>query len=72
MQRYNLEGEEFIPLCDLLKLLGLCQTGGHAKLVISEGEVLVDGEIELRKRCKIRLGQIVEYNGEKIEIHNHS
>jgi ribosome-associated protein len=72
MQRYNLEGEEFIPLCDLLKLLGLCQTGGHAKLVITQGEVLVDGEIELRKRCKIRIGQVVEFNGEKIEIHNHS
>ena len=72
MHQYNLEGEEFIPLCDLLKLLGLCQTGGHAKLVISQGEVLVDGEVELRKRCKIRLGQVVEFNGEKVEIHNHS
>ncbi len=72
MQIYNLEGEEFIPLCDFLKLLGLCQTGGHAKLVISQGEVLVDGEVEVRKRCKIRLGQVVEFNGEKVEIHNHS
>ncbi|MCF8060630.1 MAG: RNA-binding S4 domain-containing protein [Bacteriovoracaceae bacterium] len=65
---YNLEGVEFIPLCDLLKVLGLCQTGGHAKLVISHGEVMVDGVVELRKRCKIRKNQTVEYNGQKISI----
>lgn len=61
-------GVEFIPLCDLLKAVGLCQTGGHAKLVISDGLVLVDGEVELRKRCKIRPGQIVEFESQSVLV----
>ncbi len=64
----NLEGSDYIQLCDLLKAANLCQTGGHAKLVISEGEVKVDGKTEFRKRCKIKSGQIVEYNQEKIQV----
>ena len=69
---YFLEGEPFIPLCDLLKVTGLCQTGGHAKLVISQGEVLVDNETELRKRCKIRAGQTVDFAGQKIFVKDHN
>ena len=68
MEQFKLANNEFIPLCDLLKRTGLCETGGHAKAVISDGEVKVDGEVELRKRCKIRLGQVIEYNGQKVEI----
>jgi len=68
MNEYNLEGREFIPLCDLLKKVSLCQSGGEAKFVISEGEVTVDGEVELRKRCKIRASQIVEFQGQKITV----
>lgn len=64
----KLEDSEFIPLCDLLKSTGVCQTGGHAKMVIAAGEVLVDGTVETRKRCKIKKGQIVEYNGEKVSV----
>lgn len=65
---YQLKGKEFIPLCDLLKIMNLCQSGGDAKFAISEGEVLVDGEVELRKRCKIRQGQKVEFAGQTIDI----
>ena len=54
---YILDGADFISLCDLLKLLDLVQSGGQAKFVISNGEVLVDGEVETRKRKKIRAGQ---------------
>jgi ribosome-associated protein len=68
MKEFKLENTEFIPLCDLLKSVSLCQTGGHAKMVIAEGHVLVDGEVELRKRCKIRVGQVVEFEGETIKI----
>jgi ribosome-associated protein len=39
-----------------------------AKAMIADGTVLVDGQIELRKRCKLRRGQVVECGGEKIEI----
>ena len=68
MKILSLEGREFIPLCDLLKRVGLCETGGHAKMVIAEGLVKVDGEVELRKRCKIRAGQIVEFEGQKTKV----
>jgi ribosome-associated protein len=68
MQIIKLKETPYIQLCDLLKLAGLCQTGGHAKIVIAEGEVKVDGEVELRKRCKIVKNQIVEYDGQQIKV----
>ncbi len=68
MLELSLEGTEFIPLCDLLKRMGLCETGGHAKTVIAEGAVKVDGEVELRKRCKIKSGQIIEFSGQTIKV----
>ena len=70
MKEFKLNKAEFIQLCDLLKTTGLCQTGGHAKNVISEGLVKVDNDIELRKRCKIRVGQIVEFENQIIKITN--
>ncbi|MFU8806272.1 MAG: type ISP restriction/modification enzyme [Bradymonadaceae bacterium] len=61
MDTFDLNGRPFIELCNLLKLTGYCSSGGSAKLTIAAGEVKVDDQIELRKRCKIRPGQIVEY-----------
>ena len=49
MEEFSLEGREFIELCDLLKIKGLCASGGMAKTVIAEGLVMVDGNVELRK-----------------------
>ncbi len=68
MEEFNLEGREFVELCNLLKLTGLCSSGGTAKLMIAEGCVKVDGRVELRKRCKIRAGQIVEFEGQRIKV----
>jgi len=68
MEEFNLDGHEYIQLCDLLKTMGACETGGHAKQVIANGDVLVDGQVEQRKRCKIKAGQLVEFNGEKIKV----
>jgi ribosome-associated protein len=68
MALFDLEGHEFIALNDLLKVEGLCDSGGIAKSVIAEGQVTVDGAVELRKRCKIRSGQVVEFAGHKIVI----
>jgi ribosome-associated protein len=68
MALFDLEGHEFIALNDLLKVEGLCDSGGIAKSVIAEGQVTVDGAVELRKRCKIRSGQMVEFAGHKIVI----
>ncbi|MEV1240826.1 RNA-binding S4 domain-containing protein [Nonomuraea sp. NPDC050022] len=60
---------DFIPLCDLLKYCGVTETGGMAKHLIAEGMVSVDGEVELRKTCKIRTGQMVTGEGFSIRVH---
>jgi len=66
MDSFELEGHEFIELNNLLKITGLCESGGLAKKLIAEGLVTVDGKVELRKRCKIRAGQCVSFNGEQV------
>ena len=68
MEEFSLSGHEFIELRSLLKVMGLCDSGGIAKSVIAEARVKVDGNVELRKRCKIREGQIVEYESHKIVV----
>ena len=68
MIEFELEGHEFIALNDLLKVVGLVESGGLAKTLIAEGMVSVDDNIELRKRCKIRANQIVEFQGEQIKV----
>lgn len=66
-ETFDLQGD-YIELVKLLKLTALCASGGMAKVVITEGLVRVDGEVELRKRCKLRRGQTVEYEGDVVEI----
>lgn len=68
MDAFDLEGHEFIELHKLLKITALCASGGMAKAAIAEGQVTVDGAVELRKRCKIRSGQTVEFEGETIAV----
>lgn len=68
MQQFNLENHEYIELCNLLKLIGIAGSGGMAKMLIADGVVMVDGEVELRKRCKIRSGQVVSCLDEMIEV----
>ena len=64
---FTLSGE-FIELFKLLKVTGLCESGGMAKCAISQAEVKVDGQVETRKACKIRKGQQVEFGGEIILV----
>ncbi len=59
---------EFIRLQDLLKLSGLCATGGMAKIVIQNGEVLVNGEVCLMRGKKLRQGDTAQYDGYLIEV----
>jgi ribosome-associated protein len=68
MDDFKLEGREFIELDNLLKVTGLCDSGGLAKTVIAEGRVTVDGHVELRRRCKLRTGQVVEFEGHRIIV----
>jgi len=68
MQTFHLGGTEYIELHNLLKTTGLCENGGIAKAVIADGLVKVDGMVEMRKRCKIRSGQTVDFQGQCIAI----
>jgi ribosome-associated protein len=65
---FSLQDREFIELNNLLKITGLCESGGLAKLMIADGLVKVDGKVELRKRCKIRKGQLIEFDGQHITV----
>ena len=64
---FKIQGD-YIKLQDLLKYSGLCGTGGHAKFVIQNGEVKVNGNICTMRGKKLRTGDIAEYNGERIEV----
>lgn len=58
---FSLEGHEFIPLDQLLKLLRVVESGGQAHDVISQGMVIRDGEVETRKRAKLRAGDSITF-----------
>ena len=60
--------EEYIELVKLLKLLRIAQTGGHAKIIVEEGEVIRNGEPEYRKRAKLVKGDVIEVAGETIKV----
>ncbi len=55
---FSLNGE-YVELNQLLKLSGVCDSGGAGKMIVASGDVQVDGKTELRKTCKIRAGQVV-------------
>ena len=59
---------EFIELNQLLKLCGLCDSGGAGKALVASGAVAVDGVVELRKTCKIRDGQVVRVGDAEIRV----
>ena len=68
MEEFKLEKHEFIELNDLMKITGMCESGGMAKTMIIEGRITVDGKVETRRRCKIRSGQIVAMEGREVRI----
>ncbi len=59
---------EYIELNKLLKLLGWVESGGVANMVITEGLVFVNGEVDTRKRKKLRTGEVVEFNEQKVTV----
>ena len=69
MQKIEFQLEhEFIELNQLLKLVGLCDSGGAGKALVATGEVCVDGTQELRKTAKIRSGQRVRMGDVEIQV----
>ncbi|HJR72900.1 MAG TPA: RNA-binding S4 domain-containing protein [Luteimonas sp.] len=59
---------EFVELNQLLKLVGVCDSGGAGKALVASGAVSVDGAVELRKTCKIRAGQRVTVGDIAIDV----
>ncbi|ELX13116.1 MULTISPECIES: RNA-binding S4 domain-containing protein [Oxalobacteraceae] len=69
MQRVSFElSGEFVELNQLLKLVGLCDSGGAGKMMVASGTVKVDGKQELRKTAKIRAGQQVTVGDIRISV----
>lgn len=66
---FSLNGE-YVELNQLLKLAGVCDSGGAGKAIVASGEVAVDGRQELRKTCKVRAGQIVTLGDIRIHVIN--
>lgn len=64
---FQLDGE-YVELNQLLKLVGICDSGGAGKAIVAAGEVSVDGRQELRKTCKIRAGQTVGIGDIRIRV----
>lgn len=65
--RFELEGD-YVELNQLLKLVGLCGSGGIGKQIVASGAVYVDGRQELRKTAKIRTGQQVSVEDVTITV----
>lgn len=59
---------DHVELNQLLKLVGLCDSGGAGKAIVASGDVRVEGAVELRKTCKIRAGQTVEIGDTRITV----
>jgi len=57
-EEFKIEGD-YIELIQLLKVLGIAQTGGHAKMIVEDGVVIRNGEQELRKRAKLIPGDVI-------------
>ncbi|MDY7394114.1 RNA-binding S4 domain-containing protein [Aureibaculum sp. 2210JD6-5] len=61
-------GQPYITLNKLLQVLGIAQTGGHAKIMILNDEVMVNGLVERRVRNKLVVGDVVNVSGTQIVI----
>lgn len=59
---------DYVTLDNLLKATGLAESGGAAKAMVANGLVQVDGRDELRKTCKIRIGQVVSVHGTRVRV----
>lgn len=67
MIEFKLEGE-FIPLIQLLKATALVQSGGEAQTVVEDGLVKYNGQVDYRKRLKVRVGDKIDFMGQQIKV----
>lgn len=66
-KKFKIDGD-YIELIQLLKVLGIAQTGGHAKFIVDDGEVWRNGVVETRKRAKLIPGDIIEVGEMKVVL----
>ena len=71
-QDFYLNGHDYVALCDLLKLAGVVDSGGHAKQLIAAGEVLRNGVVETRKTAKIQSGETISLADVTIQVRSGS
>lgn len=62
------ETEPTIQLDQFMKLAGMVGTGGQAKLVIQNGEVLLNGVVETRRKKKLKAGDEVTFEGQTLIV----
>lgn len=67
MREVNISREP-VELYKILKFEGLVTTGGEAKLLIGDGQVSVNGEVETRRRRKMMGGDLIEFRGEELKL----
>ena len=60
--------DEYIKLGQLLKLAGMVSSGIEAKMVIIDGQVTLNGTVEIQRGKKIHNGDIVSYHGESVQV----
>ena len=68
MEIYELNGEEYIELVKLLKVMRVSESGGQAKLMVEDGIVFLNGVQESRKRAKLRSGDVVDVLDFQIKV----
>lgn len=68
VMEFKLNGNEFIPLNALLKMMNIAESGGQANMFITEGEVTVNGTVETAKRKKMRAGDEVTALGQTVKV----
>lgn len=69
MNKINFKLEtDYIHLIQLLKATNLVPSGGIAKLIVEDGLVKYNGEVDYRKRLKVKQGDLIEYENHIIEV----
>lgn len=59
---------DYIQMIQLLKATHLVSTGGEAQILVAQGQVTYNGQVDYRKRLKVKPGDVVEFNGNKIKV----
>lgn len=67
MMEYQIKGEH-IQLIQLLKVLGWVENGGGAQAAVVAGLVKYNGQVDYRKRLKVKAGDVVEFEGQQVRI----